>query len=96
MNSSPLVTVYNTAWIEIIVVGDSEGVLMAIDLQLPHVKLDSPNDLEALTVKISCDHPIINCVVYVLPNSCSATYHSLLTYICIVFLFIFSPCVCCW
>ena len=56
------------------------GVLMAIDLQLTHVQLDSPNDLEVLTVKISSDHPIIVCVVYVPPNSCSATYHSLLTY----------------
>ena len=47
------------------------GVLFAIDLQLTAVQLDSPNDLEVLTVKISSDHPVIVCVVYV-PSSFSS------------------------
>ena len=62
---------------EIILGGSS----FVIDFQLTAVQLDSSNDLEVLTVKISSDHPVIFCVVYVPPNSCFGTRHFLFTYL---------------
>ena len=57
------------------------GVLFAVDQHLPAVQLDTPCDLEVLTVKISFDHPAIFSVVYVPPNVSLDIYNSLLDYL---------------